>query len=97
MAAPHGLRQPERELTVSTAREAGNEVLNMLGDGNAFDIVAGLNFEGDILCDVLRPMLKRIEGDNTDRVVKLSAMIVSTSVRLISPRPGKLSITRLTV
>jgi len=72
MAAPHGLRQPERELTVSTAREAGNEVLNMLGDGNAFDIVAGLNFEGDILCDVLRPMLKRIENDNTDRVVKLS-------------------------
>jgi hypothetical protein len=43
MAAPHGLTQPERELTVSTAREAGNEVLNMLGDGNAFDIVAGLN------------------------------------------------------
>jgi hypothetical protein len=72
MAAPHALRQPERELTVSTASEVGNEVLDMLGDGNAFDIAAGLDFEGDIFCDVLRPVLKRIEGDNTDRVVKLT-------------------------
>src|ERR1700693_5524427 len=44
----------------------------MLGDGNALDIAAGLNFEGDIFCDVLRPMLTRIEGDNAERVVELS-------------------------
>src|SRR5258708_39902884 len=43
----------------------------MLGDGGAFDLAAGLNFEGDIFRDVLRPMLKRIEGDNADRVVEL--------------------------
>ena len=28
--------------------------------------------EGDIFCDVLRPMLKRIEGDDADRVVELA-------------------------
>jgi hypothetical protein len=44
----------------------------MLGDGNAFDIAAGLNLEGDIFRDVLRSMLKRIEGDNADRVVELA-------------------------
>ena len=54
------------------ASEAGNEVLDMLGDGGAFDIAAGLNFEGDIFRDVLRPVLKRIEGDDADRVVELA-------------------------
>ena len=44
----------------------------MLGDCNAFDVAAGLNFEGDIFCDVLRPMLKRIEGDNAGRIVELA-------------------------
>ena len=32
----------------------------MLWDGGAFDLAAGLNFEGDIFRDVLRPVLKRI-------------------------------------
>ena len=35
------------------------------------DIAAALNFEGDISGDVLRPMLKRVEGDDADRVVEL--------------------------
>jgi hypothetical protein len=30
-----------------------------------------LDFEGDIFRDVLRPMLKCVEGNNADRVVKL--------------------------
>jgi hypothetical protein len=42
-----GLRQPQGELTVRTD-VAGNEVLDMLGDGGAFDVAAGLNFEGSI-------------------------------------------------
>ena len=51
---------------------ARDEISDMLGDGNAFDVAAGLNFEGDIFRDVLRPMLKRIEGDNADRIVELA-------------------------
>src|ERR1700726_4127853 len=45
--------------------------MNMLGDGNPLDIAAGLDFGSDIFRDVLRPMLKRIEGYNTDRVIEL--------------------------
>jgi hypothetical protein len=71
MAVPHGLHQPQRELMIRTG-VARDEVADMLGDSNAFDIAAGLNFEGDIFCDILRPMLKRIEGDNAERVVELS-------------------------
>jgi hypothetical protein len=72
MAAPLGLNQPERELTISTASKAGDEVSDVFGDTNAFDVAAGLNLETDVFRDILRPMLKRIEGDNADRVVELS-------------------------
>jgi hypothetical protein len=67
-----GLHQPERELTISTASKAGDEVSDVFGDTDAFDVAAGLNFETDLFRDILRPMLKRIEGDNADRVVELS-------------------------
>jgi hypothetical protein len=49
------------------ASETGNEVLDMLGHGGPFAIAPGLNFEGDIFRDVLRPVLKRIEGDDARR------------------------------
>jgi hypothetical protein len=39
----------------------------MLGHGGPFAIAPGLNFEGDIFRDVLRPVLKRIEGDDARR------------------------------
>src|SRR6202022_1798583 len=39
--------------------------------GNPLDIAAGLDFGSDIFRDVLRPMLKRIEGYNADRVIEL--------------------------
>src|ERR1700726_610525 len=65
-----GSNQPQGQLPGRTG-VAGNEVMNMLGDGNAFDIAAGLDFGSDIFRDVLRPMFKRIEGDNADRVVEL--------------------------
>jgi hypothetical protein len=43
----------------------------MLGDGGAIDVAAALNFGGDTFRNVLRPMPKRVEGDNADRVVEL--------------------------
>ena len=66
-----GLHQPQRELTIG-ANVARDEVSDVLGDGCACDSAAGLNFKRDIFRDVLRPMLKRVEGDNADRVVELS-------------------------
>ena len=66
----HRSNQPQGQLPGRTG-VAGNEVMNMLGDGNALDIAAGLDFGCDIFRDVLRPMLKRIEGYNADRVVEL--------------------------
>jgi hypothetical protein len=66
-----GLYQPQRELTIG-ASVARDKVPDVLGDGGACDIAAGLNFERDIFRDVLRPMLKRVEGDNADRVDELS-------------------------
>jgi len=63
--------KPQRELAVWPG-VPGDEVANMVRNRSAFDIAAGLNFERDIFRDVLRPMLKRIEGDNADRVVELS-------------------------
>ena len=63
------LRQPQGELAIRT-RAACNEVLYMLGDGGAIDVAAGLNFGGDIFRNGLR--LKRVEGDNADRIVELS-------------------------
>jgi hypothetical protein len=49
-----------------------NEVPDMLRDRDAFDIAAGLDFGRDIYRDVIRPMLKCVEGNNADRVVKLA-------------------------
>ncbi len=55
---PHdtGSGQPQRELP-GRAGVAGNKVLDMLWNGDAFDVGTGLNFEGDIFRNVLRPML----------------------------------------
>lgn len=63
--------KPQRKLMIPTG-VTGDEVSDMPGDGNAFDIAASFNFEGDIFCGLLRPILKRIERGNADRVVELS-------------------------
>jgi hypothetical protein len=49
----YGIRsnQPKGQLTCR-AGIAGNEVTDMLGDGVALDVEAGLDFEGDIFRDV---------------------------------------------
>jgi hypothetical protein len=49
----YGIRsnQPKGQLTRPTGI-AGNEVTDMLGDGVAFDVEAGLDFKGDIFRDV---------------------------------------------
>ena len=44
----------------------------MLGDVCPLYVAAGLNFGGDLFRDIIRPMLKRVEGDNADRVVELA-------------------------
>src|ERR1700730_16952347 len=43
----------------------------MLGDGSTFNVAMGLDFDRDIFRYVVRPMLKRVEGNNADRVVEL--------------------------
>ena len=43
----------------------------MLGHALSFDIAAGPNFAGDNLGDVFRPVLKRVEGNDADRIVEL--------------------------
>src|ERR1700692_1378720 len=63
--------EPQRQLAGGTGVGV-NEVPNMLGDCDAFDIAAGLDFGRDIYRDVIRPMLKCIEGYNADRVVELA-------------------------
>src|ERR1019366_8446884 len=65
-----GSNQPQLQLPGRTG-VVGNEVLDMFRDAGALNVAAGLDFDGDIFRDVLRPMLKCIEGDNADRVVKL--------------------------
>jgi hypothetical protein len=44
---------------------------------NAIDIAPGLNFCRDISRNIVRPMLKRIEGDNSDRVIELALQKVT--------------------
>src|ERR1700690_1923851 len=91
MAVPHSLHQPQRELMIRTGA-AGDEVADMLGDGNAFDIAAGLNFEGDIFCDILRPMLKRIKGHDTQRVVELSRYQIGDDSFEVGPLVFRLAV-----
>src|SRR5579863_5684618 len=77
----------QRELAYR-APVAVHEVADMLGHGNTVDIASGLDFGGNRFRNVDRPMLKCVEGDNADWVIKLasqeSAMMVSKSVRSTS-------------
>src|SRR5271168_2835829 len=66
-----GLHQTQRELAVRT-RKALDEVSDMLGNGSTFNVAAGLNLESDVLGNILRPMFKRIEGDDAHWFVELS-------------------------
>jgi len=76
--------EPKGQLA-SRTDEAGNEVPDVLRHGGAFDIAAGLNFDGDIFRDVLGPMLKRIEGDDPDRIIELARYQVRDDGFEISP------------
>ena len=48
--------------------------------------------EGDIFCDVLRPMLKRIEGDNADRVVESSRHQIDNDSFEVGPLDFRLAV-----
>jgi hypothetical protein len=48
--------------------------------------------EGDIFRDVLRPMLKRIEGDNADRVVELSRHQIDNDSFEVGPLDFRLAV-----
>jgi hypothetical protein len=45
----------------------------MLGHTDTVDIASGLDFGGNRLRNVVRPMLKCVEGDNADGVIELAS------------------------
>ena len=51
---------------------SGHKVLNVLRHRLALHVAAGLDFPGDILRGIVRPMLQGVECDHPDRVVELS-------------------------
>src|SRR5450759_2120415 len=67
----HRPNQPQGQLPGRTG-VVSNEVLDMIRNAVAFDVTAGLNFLGDFVRDILRPMLKCVKCDNADRGVELS-------------------------
>ena len=82
--ARHGSDEPQGQLPVPTGM-ARNEVAQMIRDLCAFDIAAGLDFSRDLVRDIIRPMLKRIEGDNAHRVVELTRQKIGDDGFDISP------------
>ena len=62
----------QRELA-NRAPVAVDEVADMLGHGDTFDVASGLDFDGNLLRYVIRPMLKCVEGDNADWIIKLAS------------------------
>ena len=80
----HDSSEPQCKLPVRTG-VTGDEVSDVLGDGGAFHVAAGLNFGGDLFRDIIRPMLKRVEGDNADRVVELARHEIGNYGFEISP------------
>src|SRR5258708_7273594 len=57
VAPPLGAKPAQGQLP-DPPGEAGDEVLDMLGDCDAFDVAASLDFERDVVRDILCPMLK---------------------------------------
>src|SRR5271169_5791766 len=75
-----GYPKPQTSLGVSWRTGpavAVHEVANMLWHGCAFDIASGLDFGGNRFRNVVRPMLKCVEGDNTDWIIKLASQKIS--------------------
>jgi len=62
----------QRELA-NRAPVAVDEVADMLGHGDSFDVASGLDFGSNGLRNVIRPMLKCVEGDNADWIIKLAS------------------------
>jgi hypothetical protein len=62
----------QRELA-NRAPVAVHEVADMLGHEDPFDIASGLDFGGNRFRNVVRPMLKCVEGDNADWIIKLAS------------------------
>ena len=65
-----------RELA-NRAAVAVDEVADMLGHGVTFDITSGLDFGGNRFRNVVRPMLKCVEGDNADWIIKLASQEIA--------------------
>ena len=49
-----------------------DKILHVLGYGLAIDVAARLYFGSNIGRNVIRPMLKRIEGNDAHRIVELA-------------------------
>ena len=62
----------QRELA-NRAAVTVDEVADMLGHGDTFDVASALDFDGNRLRNVIGPMLKCIEGDNADWITKLAS------------------------
>ena len=62
----------QRELA-NRAPVAVHEVADMLGHGDTFDVASGLDFDGNRLRYVIRPMLECVEGDNADWIAELAS------------------------
>ena len=52
---------------------AVHKVADVLGHGDALDIATNLDFGGNRFRNVVRPMLKRVERDNADRIIELAS------------------------
>ena len=62
----------QRELA-NRAPVAVVEVADVLGHGDTFDVASGLDFDGNRLRYVIRPMLECVEGDNADWIAELAS------------------------
>ena len=61
------------------------ELLKVIGQTFPLDIAAGLNFAGDVRRDVFGPVLKGVEGNHADGIVKLPCQQVGDDALEIYP------------
>jgi len=61
------------------------ELLKVIRQTLPLDIAAGLNFAGDVRGDVLGPVLKGVEGNHADGIVKLPCQQVGDDGLEICP------------
>ena len=68
----HRLHQAQAELPRVLRRVAIDELLQMRGHVGQLQIAAMLDFAGDILGNIFGPALRRVEGDDLDRLAILA-------------------------